>query len=195
MDLNQGFSVVLMKTSLLPIVAGLAAVCLWSCTEQPPQPAAPEKPEPAAAPKVEPTAVDPKVAEVMALGQQKFLVCAACHGMDGKGMQPAPGMLMAASWVDSQILKKGSAEVIVAVMMKGIKKVNPAEYMGQIMMPLGASLPDEDVAAITTYVRNTFGGHNELVTADQVKGWRAKYPTADGPLERKVIEEMAGVQK
>lgn len=134
-------------------------------------------------------------ADVMALGQQKYLVCAACHGMDGKGMQPAPGMVMAASWVDSQILKKGSAEVMTAILMRGIKKVNPTEFMGQIMMPLGASMPDEDVAAIVTFVRNQFGGHDEVVTAAQVKEWRAKYPTAEGPLERSKIEEMAGVKK
>lgn len=134
-------------------------------------------------------------ADAMASGQQKYLVCAACHGMDGKGMQPAPGMFMAASWVDSKILKKSSAEVITAILMRGIKKVNPTEYMGQIMMPLGAPLPDGDVAAILTYVRNTFGGHDEVVTPDQVKQWRAKYPTAEGPLERAKIEEMAGVTK
>lgn len=133
--------------------------------------------------------------DAMASGQQKYLVCAACHGMDGKGVQPAPGMSMAASWVDSKILKKGSAEVITAILMRGIKKVNPTEYMGQIMMPLGASLPDGDVAAILTYVRNTFGGHDEVVTPDQVKQWRAKYPTSDGPLERAKIEEMAGLTK
>lgn len=144
---------------------------------------------------VNPLASADQKSDVMALGQQKYLVCAACHGMDGKGMQPAPGMLMAASWVDSKILKQGSAEVITAVLMKGIKKVNPTEYMGQIMMPLGASLPDEDVAAIVTYVRNTFGGHDELVTPAQVKEWRAKYPMAEGPLERSKIEEMAGVTK
>ena len=137
---------------------------------------------------------DPK-ADAMALGQQKYLVCAACHGMDGKGMQPAPGMVMAASWVDSKILKKGSAEVIVAILMRGIKKVNPAEYMGQIMMPLGASMPDADVAGIVTYVRNTFGGHDDVVTEAQVKEWRAKYPTTAGPMERKALEELAGVTK
>lgn len=144
---------------------------------------------------VSPLAFADQKADAMTAGQQKYLVCAACHGMDGKGMQPAPGMLMAASWVDSKILKQGSAEVITAVLMRGIKKVNPTEYMGQIMMPLGASLPDEDVAVIVTYVRNTFGGHDELVTPAQVKEWRAKYPAVDGPLERKKIEEMAGVAK
>lgn len=144
---------------------------------------------------VSPLASADQKADVMASGQQKYLVCAACHGMDGKGMQPAPGMLMAASWVDSKILKQAPAEVIVAVLMKGIKKVNPTEYMGQIMMPLGVSLSDDDVASIVTYVRNTFGGHDEIVTPTQVKEWRAKYPTAEGPLERAKIEEMAGVKK
>jgi mono/diheme cytochrome c family protein len=133
-------------------------------------------------------------AAVMALGQQKYIVCAACHGMDGKGMQPVPGMSMAASWVDSQIMRKSSAEVIAAIMMRGIKKENPAEYMGQMMTGWGATMTDEDVAAIITYVRNQFAGHDELVTAAKVKEWRAKYPTADGPLERAKINEMAGLK-
>lgn len=190
-----------MKKSISLIVGGLAILGLWGCSEPKTEPAAAPKAEQKAAPKAEQKAeqkAEPDAAQkaaMMTAGQQKFLVCAACHGMDGKGMQPTPGMLMAASWVDSKIMKKAPAEVIVAVLMKGIKKVNPTEYMGQIMQPLGATMPDEDVAAIVTYVRNTFGGHNEVVTAEQVKQWRAKYPTAEGPLERAKIEEMAGVTK
>lgn len=158
-----------MKKLFVTVVAGSALLSSWSVADQ--------------------------KADVMALGKQKFLLCAACHGVDGKGMQPAPGMLMAASWVDSKILKKGSSEVIVAILMRGIKKVNPTEYMGQIMQPLGAAMPDEDVAAIVTYVRNTFGGHDDVVTPDQVKEWRAKYPTTEGPMERAKLDEMAGVTK
>ena len=188
-----------MKKSFSILIAGIVLVSLWSCSDSTTDPKAEPKAEPKVEQKAEPKAelkVDPKVkADLMAAGQQKYVVCVACHGTDGKGMRPAPGMVMAASWVDSKILKKGSAEVIVAILMRGIKKVNPTEYMGQIMMPLGASMPDADVASIVTYVRNTFGGHDDIVTEAQVKEWRAKYVSTAGPMERKALEELAGVDK
>ena len=45
-----------------------------------------------------------EVAEAAAKGKAKYILCGACHGLDGSG-QPAPGMQMAANFKDSKILK------------------------------------------------------------------------------------------
>ena len=126
------------------------------------------------------------VADAAARGKAKFVLCGACHGLTGNG-QPAPGMQMAASFLDSKILKK-DAELSALVLFKGIKKENPAEYMGQIMMSLGANMPDQDIADIITYIRSEFGKVNELTTAEQVAEWRTKHASSAQPT-RKELEE------
>jgi len=120
-------------------------------------------------------------------GKAKYILCGACHGIKGDG-QMAPGINMAPSFLDSKLLKL-DAEVSALVLFKGIVKENPAEYMGQLMMPLGASMPDEDVANIITYVRSEFGKVNEMTTAEQVKAWREKHASAAQP-KRADLEKL-----
>lgn len=128
-----------------------------------------------------------ELADAKALGKTKFVLCGACHGLTGNG-QPAPGVNMAPSFLDSKLLKM-PAEISAFILFKGIKKEDPAAYMGQIMMPLGAQMPDEDVAALITFVRSEFAGVDELVTAEQVAGWRKKYEAEAQPT-RVQLEEM-----
>ncbi len=44
------------------------------------------------------------------------------------------------------------------------------QYPGQVpMTPFGGLLKDEEVAAVLTYVRNSFGNNGGSITVDQVK--------------------------
>jgi mono/diheme cytochrome c family protein len=44
------------------------------------------------------------------------------------------------------------------------------KYGGQVpMTPFGGLLSDDEVAAVLTYVRNSFGNKAPIVTSDQVK--------------------------
>ncbi len=125
---------------------------------------------------------------VIALGQQKYAVCAACHGMTGNG-QPVPGMNMAPSFMESKLVT-APPEISALILFKGIKKEDMTAYMGQMMMPLGAAMPDEDVAALITYVRSKYGEiEDEVVTAEQVGEWRKKYAETAQPT-RKELEAM-----
>lgn len=112
-------------------------------------------------------------------GKAKYALCGACHGITGNG-QPAPGLSMAPSFLDSKLLKMGP-EISALILFKGIKKEDPAAYMGQMMMPLGAPMSDEDVANIITYIRAEFGGIKELVTPELVAEWREKHAEAAQP--------------
>ncbi len=128
-------------------------------------------------------------AKAMAVGQQNFAMCMACHGPDGKGMQPIPGTFMAPAYTDSELVK-GNPEIMAVLVMKGIQKAPDSKYLG-VMAPLEMALNDEALAGVLTYLRNTFGGLDDLVTADQVKEWRAKYQDITAPLSRAQIDEMA----
>ena len=125
----------------------------------------------------------------MELGKTKFMVCGACHGLDGKGVPIGPTMKMAPAYAESKLVTAESAEVMAIAVMKGIKKED-AKFM-QIMMPLEAALHDADLAAVLTYVRNTFGGKTDTVTADQAKAWREKYKSIAAPVTRAELEKWA----
>jgi mono/diheme cytochrome c family protein len=112
-----------------------------------------------------------KVAAI-AHGKTKFMMCGACHGMDGKGLKLGPTMMMAPGYKGSGVVD-GDPEIFALAVLKGIKKEG-VEYMG-MMAPLGAALNDKDLAGIMTYIRNDFSEKKDLITEEQVKGWRAKY--------------------
>jgi mono/diheme cytochrome c family protein len=55
------------------------------------------------------------------------------------------------------------------------------KYRGDVpMTPFGAMLKDEEVAAVLTYVRNSFGNRAPAVLPDKVKKVRASVKTKKG---------------
>lgn len=92
--------------------------------------------------------------ELYAQGQQVFAsVCAACHGQQGQGG-------VGARLVGNQRLADGShvADVI----------VHGFGYMPAV----GAQFTDEQVAAVATYVRNSWGNRFGPVTVEEVESVR-----------------------
>lgn len=104
-------------------------------------------------------------------GQQLFtLYCSACHGADGKGATGGAFPPLAESpWV------AGDPDRAVKIMLKGME--GPIDVLGKtynLAMPAqGAVLPDDQLAAVLTYVRSAWGNAGSAVTADQVKTIRA----------------------
>jgi len=126
--------------------------------------------------------------DVMALGQLKFQLCVACHGPDGTGIKPAPGMAMASSLADSKIVK-GNPKAMAAAVLKGIKKED-AKFIG-IMLPLEGAMNDAELAAVMTFVRNTYGGHSDIITEGNAAKWRSLYAGLKEPLTRGELEKQA----
>ena len=126
-------------------------------------------------------------ATLMKDGATAFQTCIACHGPDGKGMKPAPNMVFAPTLVGSQ-LALGDPEVFAQIVMKGIQKEG-TEYM-MVMAPLEASLDDDKLASVLTYVRNSFGNSASVITPAQVKEWRAKHADRKKPYTRAELAEF-----
>ena len=105
--------------------------------------------------------------------------CITCHQPDGKGL-PAAGFppLSQTKWVT------GSQDRLIRVILKGLHgplTVNGKKYQGQVpMTPFGGLLKDEEVAAIATYVRNSFGNKAGVVTPQKVKAVRAATKSKTG---------------
>lgn len=98
--------------------------------------------------------------------------CATCHQPDGKGLA-ASGFppLTGTNWVS------GNQERLIKIALKGL--MGPIEvvgktYPGQVpMTPFGGLLKDNEVAAVLTYVRNSFGNQASAILPEQVRKVRA----------------------
>ena len=108
-------------------------------------------------------------AEVLKLGKQQFMLCAACHGMDGSGAGGAGPALAGSEWVT------GPVENLIRIQLRGLMgpiTVKGSEFNG--VMPAQAHQNDEQVAAVLTYIRQNFGNQASAVTPDQVAALRSE---------------------
>jgi mono/diheme cytochrome c family protein len=94
--------------------------------------------------------------------------CITCHQPDGNGLS-ASGFppLTGTKWVT------GSDQRLIKLVLNGLHgpiEVAGKQYAGQVpMTPFGAMLKDEEIAAVLTYVRNSFGNKASPITPTQVK--------------------------
>jgi mono/diheme cytochrome c family protein len=98
--------------------------------------------------------------------------CMTCHQADGTGLPPSGFPPIAGTkWVT------GSEDRLIKLVLKGLHgpiNVSGKDYGGQVpMTPFGGMLNDEEVAAVTTYVRNSFGNKAPAVSPQKVKAVRA----------------------
>ena len=98
--------------------------------------------------------------------------CITCHQPDGKGL-PVSGFppLSGTNWV------LGNEERLIKLVLKGLygpMEVLGTRYPGQVpMTPFGAMLKDDEIAAVLTYVRNSFGNKASAISPGKVKAVRA----------------------
>ncbi len=94
--------------------------------------------------------------------------CATCHQPDGRGLSASQfPPLAGTNWV------LGSEERLIKLVLKGL--MGPIEvlghhYPGQVpMTPYESMLDNEEIAAVLTYVRNSFGNQASPVQPEKVK--------------------------
>lgn len=96
-------------------------------------------------------------------------VCAACHQVDGKGLEGLAPPLLDSEWV------LGPSDRPVKIVLHGVR--GPIQVLGKThtgdMPPLGI-LPDEQIAAILTYVRRAWGHTASPVEIGEVTRIRAQ---------------------
>lgn len=111
--------------------------------------------------------VDPAVMEK---GKIQFMMCAACHGKGGEGTAAAPP-LAGSEWV------MGPAENLIRIQLRGLRgpiTVKGREYdISGGMAPM-AYQSDEQIAAVLTYVRQSFGNNAPAVEPAQVAALRSE---------------------
>ncbi len=120
-------------------------------------------------------------------------VCFACHGDDGRGtpVKDGPaGATMAPSLASSARIQ-GHRDYVIKTLLHGMDgPIDGKTYAGGVMAPMGSNR-DEWIAAISSYVRNTFGNVGSFVSADDVA--RVRATTADRKTFWKVDELVASL--
>ena len=97
--------------------------------------------------------------------------CAICHMADGNGVPPLQPPLVGSAVV------KGDPQLLINVILKGPIAVLPADRAKYSnIMPPYAMLTDAQVADLTTYLRQAYGGNASAITPAQVAAARASKP-------------------
>ena len=94
--------------------------------------------------------------------------CLPCHQADGSGVPQLNPPLKNTSYV------LGDEQKLIGIVMNGFSEgveINGETYTNP-MPSFGASLKDEEIADVLTYVRNSFGNKASEISAAQVKGLR-----------------------
>jgi mono/diheme cytochrome c family protein len=119
--------------------------------------------------------------------------CATCHQKDGKGIEPAFPPL------HDSIFVHGNPERLIKLTLHGVMgpfELHGKKYDGQVpMTPFGGMLNDKEMAAVLTYVRNSYGNKASAITPEEVskvreatKGMASFYQMGDllkeHPLEK-----------
>ena len=121
-------------------------------------------------------ALSPEQRALYHRGRDAFAVCAACHQSEGQGMQGLAPALAGSRWVN------GSPQALVRIVLNG--------KADQLAMPGLATLDDETVAAILTYVRRAFGNEAAPVAAQTVREIRTEVAARDEPWSEEELEPM-----
>jgi len=120
--------------------------------------------------------------ELFVLGKEIYAregFCSTCHQPDGGGLTASQfPPLRGTPWVT------GSPERLIKIVLKGIMgpiEVAGREYPGQVpMTPYEGMLNDTEIAAVLTYVRNSFGNKASPISPDLVKVVREEVKNKEG---------------
>lgn len=113
-----------------------------------------------------------QVVDLVAQGEQVYqTVCIACHQANGAGLAGAFPPLAGSDWV------AGNEHRLALIVLHGL--MGPIEVNGQpwnsVMPPLGATLGDEKIAAVLSFVRSSWGNSSPEVSPELVKTLRSQF--------------------
>ena len=96
--------------------------------------------------------------------------CSSCHQTNGMGLAGQFPPLAGSRWATSD------PGLIVNIILKGLKgpiKVKGETY-GQALNMAAVNLQDQQIANITTYIRQEWGNQASEITKEEVSGFRAE---------------------
>ncbi|MEP1445801.1 MAG: PVC-type heme-binding CxxCH protein [Paraglaciecola sp.] len=109
--------------------------------------------------------------------------CFGCHGKDGKGIDNMGPPLQSSEWVT------GPEQRLAKVLLKGLMgpiKVNDSQYNLSMVMPgFSANLTDQELADLSTYIRNNWGNTASSVSRNVFEKLRKQTNSRQMPFTEK----------
>jgi len=135
--------------------------------------------------------------ELFILGKEIYArdgYCSTCHQSDGGGLSASQfPPLRGTPWVT------GSPERMIKIVLNGLMgpiTIANKTYPGQVpMTPYRGMLDDTEVAAVITYVRNSFGNQASAITPEMVAKVRAETEAKTGFWTAEELLEMHPLEK
>lgn len=127
-----------------------------------------DRPTPAlTGPPAEPQSIE----EVIESGRRLYSSCALCHQAEGTGVNGHFPPLKGIDWV---VGEKSSVNRLIRILLHGMKGETTiaGEKYTSTMPAYGAQWKDDQVAAVLTFIRSSWGHTGEPVTAQQVAAVR-----------------------
>jgi mono/diheme cytochrome c family protein len=121
------------------------------------------------------SAADKKVYDLGREVYNREAHCVTCHQADGKGVTNTYPGLAGSNWL------QGNGDRVIKIVLKGL--YGPLEFQGKTygpergtppMMGFGPLLKDEEVAAVISYVNQSFGNNLPMVKVEDVKRVRTE---------------------
>jgi mono/diheme cytochrome c family protein len=113
-------------------------------------------------------------------------ICALCHNTDGMGKPNQAPPFVGSEWV------MGDPNRMIRIPLWGL--TGPVTVKGQewnLSMPnMGAALSDDDLAAVLTYIRQSWGNKASIITPEQVKAVKAKVGNRNQPWTAPELEAI-----
>jgi mono/diheme cytochrome c family protein len=113
--------------------------------------------------------------------------CGICHGPDGQGK---PGLFPPLA--GSEFVNSAGFNRLARIPLAGLS--GPVQVNGKswsaAMPAMGATLPDDSLAAVLTYIRGSWGNKAGPVTADDIKKIRAEIGKSPAPLTADTLKAL-----
>ena len=114
-------------------------------------------------------------------------LCGLCHGNDGFGKPGQVPPLAGSEWVNAKGVQR-LARISLAG-LNGKIQVGGRDW-NLSMAAMGAALSDADLAAVLTYVRQSWGNQAGAVTADEVQAVRAAIGARPQPMTGEQLKSV-----
>ena len=159
---------------LLVLCVGATAVGAWL--------AMPSAPRVAPLPLGTWDAADPQ------LGPKAYVMCQACHGLDGLGVPGYAPSLVGSAWLN------GDPTAASLIILHGFDATTEpgAAYVSSRMLGHGAQLADHEIASLLTWLRKSWGNQSAAIEMSVVTQARTRFASRSQPWSPGELRALSG---